>query len=160
METSFALVVIFGLPLALTVFLRANAGAMFLAACASFVLLSTLDPVVIADAAAVLPGDGEALARVLVVVISVLIAAIMFQKSVHGLKLSLNLLCSLAMSALLVLQLPGLTGLRVLLDLLSESWWLTLKGYDSVIVASGMLLSLFMVYHRNKPKSPKHKHLH
>ena len=54
-------------PLLLLFVFKANAGILFLAACAGLVLLQTLDPTVVTTAGAVIPGDGESVIRLLVV---------------------------------------------------------------------------------------------
>lgn len=146
-------------PVALALFLRANAGAMFLAGCGGIVLLSTLDPVLVTTAGAVFPTEGESIVRILVILATVVIAALLFKNSVNGYKVLLNTGISFLLGLLFMLQLPGLTGLSPLITLTQESWWQDIQLYESAIVVAGLGLSLttVLVKKNQNHKSKHHK---
>lgn len=146
-------------PVILSQVMRANAGAMFLSACGGIVLLSTLDPVLVTTAGAVFPTEGESIVRLLVIVATIVIAALLFKNSIDGWhKTLLNSSIALLLGLLLLLQLPILTGMGALLSLLRESWWQDIALYDSAIVVVGLGLGLtsVIVKHHSRHKS-KHK---
>ncbi len=150
-------VVVF-LPLLLALLQRANAGAMFLATCSAMVLLGTLDPSLVGSAGSAFPSEGEAIVRTLVIVVALLYATIMFRRSVHGLKMFLNIVCSILLGAMLASELPRLTGLSLFIPFVGETWWQQLNSYNSIIVLSGLALSLYLIYHRPTKKEKKKHH--
>lgn len=151
-----AAIVVFS-PALLAQFMRANAGAMFLASCGGIVLLSTLDPVLVTTAGAVFPTEGEAIVRVLVIVATIIIATLLFKNSVHGYRAIVNNLVALLLGVLLLLQLPALTGFSPFISLISEQWWQEVQLYESAIVVAGLGLSLTAVLVK---KNQHHKSHH
>jgi len=152
---------LFGFSVGLVAILRTNAGVMFLAACSGVVLLGSIDPVVISTAGAVVPSEGEAYVRLSVVALSVVFAALVFKKSVHGLAIGLHMLIASVMSVVLLLLLPERTGVSWLLSASDDSLWLNLSNYLSLIVATGFASSLFAIYsvrHGKTKKDKKIKH--
>ena len=158
MTTAIAALLFLGIPLALLVFAKANAGVMFLAACAGIVLLSSLDTAFVATAGAVVPGEGEATVRLLVVLFSMTLAGLAFRGSVRGLRIVSNALVVLLLSAMLWLELPPIVGASWLVDTMSEQAWRTTQNFQSLIIASGLGLSLLVIMTKDhKPKRSKHK---
>lgn len=147
------------IPIAVAVVMRANAGAMFLAGCGGIVLLSTLDPVLVTTAGALFPSQGEAMVRIMVVLASIVIAAILFKDSIFGTKMVANVLIAFLLGLLLVLQLPALTGLTQLVNLIRLDWWRDLELYESAVVVAGLGVSLVMVLvKKHAPKKSHKKH--
>lgn len=156
MESVIVAAIVVLTPVLLAQFMRANAGAMFLSACGGIVLLSTLDPVLVTTAGAIIPAEGEAIVRVLVVVATIVIASVLFRDTVVGMRSALNVVTGLLLGFLLLTQLPALTGLGVLIDIVNESWWRQIDDYSSLIVVAGLLVSLSMVLLK-KHSHKKHK---
>ena len=134
-----------GFTLFLLVFFKANAGILFLSACAGVILLQSLDPVVISAAGAVLPSEGEAYVKLLVVLLSMLFAAMMFRHSVKPSQLAIHGLLAVVTGLLLWLLLPSTTGLSWLRSAVREDIWQTLKSYETLVVSLGFCLSLVVV---------------
>lgn len=159
MESVILAAVIVLSPLVVAQLFRSNAGAMLLAGCGAFVLLGTLDPVLITTAGAVIPTEGEAIVRLLVIATTIGIATSIFSHTIHGSRVVINGIIALLLGFILLLQLPILTGLGPLVDLVREDWWKQLELYDSGIVLLGLGLSLLMVLTKGeKHKKPKKKH--
>ncbi len=153
------LVIFLGLPLALLIIYKSNAGVMFLAACAGLVLLSSLDDAVVTTAGSVVPGEGEAYVRLSVVLLSIFFAALMFRHTVHGTKLFLHGAIVILLAGMLWVTVPGVTGLSWLQESSDLNFWLDLYSFRSIIIALGFSLSLIAVLtsrHKSKHKSKKH----
>ncbi len=135
-----------GLPLLLLFLFKSNAAIMFFAACAGIVLLSSLDPSVVATAGALLPGEGEGYIRLSAVLLVLVFAALMFKGAVH--KASGYLLHGVVVlmtSLMLWTTLPEKTGVSWLLDSTSQSVWRTLSDFQTFIIAFGFSLSLVVI---------------
>jgi hypothetical protein len=133
---------ILGAMLFLLFFFRANGGILFFAACTAVVLLQSLDPAVVSTAAAIVPKEGEAYVKLLVLLLSLVFAALMFKGSVKSSHLALHGVVVVVGSALLLLVLPELTALSWLLEVRSNMLWQTAKEYETLIVTLGFSLSL------------------
>jgi hypothetical protein len=157
MTTAIAALIFLGIPLALLVFMKANAGIMFLTACAGIVLLGTLDTTFVATAGAVVPGEGEATVRLFVVMFSLIISGVAFRGSVRGARLISNGLVVILLAAMLWLQLPPIVGASWLVDTMQESAWQTTKAFQTLIIASGLAVSLLVIMTKDhKPKKSRH----
>lgn len=157
MATAIAALLFLGIPLSLLLFAKANAGIMFLAGCAGIVLLSGLDTEFISTAGTVVPGEGEATVRLLVVMFSVAIAGLSYRGSVKGLRFVSNTAVVFLLAAMLWVQLPPVVGASWLVDTMQEKAWRTTKDYQTPIIASGLGLSLLVVMTKeHKPKKSKH----
>ena len=151
-------IVLLGLPLLLLFWFKTNAGVVFLAACAGLVLLSSLDPVVVSAAGAFVPHEGEAYVRLIVVLLSIIFAAMMFKHSVKSGYLYLHVLLALLTAVMLWLLLPSVTGVSWLLDNSKEAIWQNVNEYRTLIVAAGFSLSLLAVLTKASHHSGKAKH--
>lgn len=147
-----------GLPLALLIVLKTNAGVMFLAACAGLVLLDSLDPTVVTTAGAIIPGEGEALVRLTVVLLSIIFAATMFRHAISNAQLPLHIVIALLIGVTLWLVLPSSTGVTFLLDNAKQSLWQNTNDFLTLIVASGFSLSLLAILLAKPAKHEKGKH--
>lgn len=135
----------FGLPLFLLYFYKAHAGVMFFAACAGIVLLTSLDVTFVAAAGAIVPGEGEALVRLAVVMAIVVIAALVYRHTVGGMMLFLHGLIMIVLGLTLWLYLPTLSGVSWLGETTATSGWELARDFQSPIVATGLMLSLVTV---------------
>jgi len=157
MSTAIAALLFLGIPLSMLIFLKANAGIMFLAGCAGIVLLATLDNAFVATAGAVVPGEGEATIRLAVVMFTIVLAGLSFKGSVRGLRFVSNGLVVLLLAAMLWLQLPPVVGASWLVDTMQERAWEITQDFQTVIIASGLAISLLVVMTKDhKPKKSKH----
>ncbi len=147
-----------GMPLFLLLYFKANAGVMFLAACAGLVLLSSLDPVVVSTAGAFVPKEGEAYVRLAVVLLSIIFAAMMFKHSVKTSQLYLHVLLAVVTAVMLWLLLPSVTGVSWLLDNSKEDLWQMVNDYRTLIVAAGFSLSLLAVLTKSSHHGGRAKH--
>ena len=136
---------------------KANAGVMFLAACAGLILLNSIDPTVITTAGAIVPSEGEAYVRLTVVLLSILFAAMMFRKSIQGSHVILHGFVGVVLALVLILILPETTGVSWLIDASRESIWQDVDNFRSLIVAGGFGLSLIAVLTTTR-KHPRRKH--
>lgn len=155
MHIALPLILFFGLPLAILIMFRANAGIMFLAACTGIVLLNNLDDVVVTTAGAVVPGEGEAYVRLTVVLLSLAFAGMVFRNTVKGSALFLHGLIVLLIGVTLWLTMPEATGISWLTDVLDESWWQDVNNYRALIITAGFSLSLVAVL-TGRSKHKKH----
>ncbi len=144
------------LPLGLLFVFSTNAGVMFLAACAGLVLLGSLDPTVVTTAGSVVPGEGEAYIRLSVVMLSILLAAMMFKGSVKGSTLFLHVGVIVFLAGTLWVLLPNATGVSWLLDSSKEPIWNDLNEFKSLIIAAGFSFSLLAVLTRTKGHRSRH----
>ncbi len=157
MSTAIAALLFLGIPLSMLVFMKANAGIMFLAGCAGIVLLATLDNTFVATAGAVVPGEGEATIRLTVVLFTIILAGLSFRGSVRGIRFISNGLVVVLLAAMLWLQLPPVVGASWLVDTMQERAWEITQDFQTVIIASGLGLSLLVVMTKDhKPKKSKH----
>lgn len=159
MSYAIAALAFLGLPLALLVFTKANAGIMFFAACAGIVLLSSLDMTFIATAGSVVPGEGEATVRLMVVLGALTVAGLAFRGYVKGFRLVSNGLVVLLLAAMLWLQLPPLVGASWLTETMMNDAWYELRNFQSLIIASGLAISLLVIMtkeQRHKSRATKH----
>lgn len=148
----------FILPLSLVIGLRANAGIMFFAACTGIVLLNSLDVTFVAAAGSVVPGDGESIVRLLVVLGAVFISALAFRHTVKGGALLFHIVLAGLLGATLWLELPALTGASWLLTTISERSWEILDAFQSPIIATGLALSLVLLLSKDHKYKKKSKH--
>lgn len=153
-----SLVACVALPLSLLVILKSNAGVMFLAACTGIVLLQSLDPAVVTTAGAVIPMDGESIVRLLVVLMSLIFAAVMFRQTIRNSQLALHIAVTVLIGVTLWLVLPASTGLSTLLDTSSMSLWREINEFRTLIIATGFSLSLLAILMAKPPKHEKSKH--
>lgn len=130
---------------------------MFLAGCAGVVLLSTLDVAFVATASAVLPTrDGEAIVRLGVVMLAIAFSGIVSKSSVKGVKMVISLILVILLALMLWQQLPSVVGASWLIEATKDPMWRTVNSYQTLIVASGLMLSLFMIIPKQKHKKSKH----
>lgn len=149
-------VALLGMPLFLVFFLKCNAGALFLAGCTGLVLLLSLDHAVISTAGAILPSEGEAYIRLLVVLLSIIFAGMLFRESVHGSAFSLHGLVALFLGFVLWLALPEATGLSWLSKSLNSPLWQDVKQFQALVVAAGFSLSLLVIHTKSTKQHKKH----
>ena len=139
------ILILLGIPLFLLFFFRTNAGVVFLGACGGLVLLNTLDPNVVTAAGSIIPSEGESYVRFLVVFLSMSFAAMMFRHAINSSYIVLHVLISIFLAATLILILPASTGLSWLLDATKSDIWQTASEYKTLVVATGMSLSLLAI---------------
>jgi hypothetical protein len=151
-------VVLAGLPVALLVGLKTNAGIMFLAACAGLILLESLDPTVVTTAGAIVPGEGEAFVRLAVVLLSVVFSGVMFRHSVSNSQIPIHILIAFLIGVMLALILPASTGVSWLLETTRESLWQDVNDYRTLVIAGGFSLSLLAILLAKPAKHGKEKH--
>ncbi len=151
-------VVLLGLPVGLLLFFKANAGVMFLAACAGLVLLSTLDPAVVSTAGAIVPKEGEGYVRLAVVLLSIVFSAMIFRNTIKHGTLLLHVVLAVLIAVMLWLLLPSATGVSWLLDNLKEPIWQNVNEFRTLIVTSGFSLALIATLTNGSGKSKKSKH--
>ncbi len=147
-------VCVLGLPMFLMILFRSNAAIMFLSACAGIVLLDSLDATVVATAAAVVPGEGEAYIRLAVVLLSVAFAALMFRGTIH--KLSGYFLHGILVTLTAVLlwaALPSLSGVSWLLESATQPIWEYVDDFRAIVVALGLALSLVVALRTKHPEA-------
>ncbi len=156
MHIALPVILFFGLPLVMLLMFKANAGIMFLAACAGLVLLSNLDEAVVTTAGAVVPGEGEAYVRLAVVLLTIAFAGLVFRDTVRGRSMLLHGLIVALIGATLWLVLPEATGVSWLADSLEKSWWQDTNNYRALIITAGFALSLVAVL-TGRSKHKKHK---
>ncbi len=145
-----------GFVLFLLFFFKANTGVIFLAACAGLVLLQSLDPVVVSAAGAVVPSEGEAYVKLLVVLLSMVFAAMMFRNSVKPSQFIMHAILAVVTGLMLWLVLPESTGLSWLIDVTREPIWQNLKDYETLVVSLGFSLSLLTVLMHKAHTHRKH----
>ncbi len=132
---------------------------MFLAGCAGVVLLGTLDDAFVVTASAVLPiKDSEAVVRLSVVMLAIAFSGIVFKSSIKGFKQVVNWILVILLALMLWQQLPSVVGADWLVAATKDSWWGVINDYQTLIVATGLLLSLFMIMPKEKEKHKKSKH--
>ncbi len=125
---------------------RANAAVSFFAACTGIVLLSGLDPAVVSTSAVFLPGEGEAYVRIAVMMLTMLLAALLYRHTVHdALRWVLHGTITLCTVAMLWVVLPSKTGVGALLNVIDEPLWITVSNYETLIVAVGFSISVLIV---------------
>lgn len=151
-------VVLAGLPVALLLGLKSNAGIMFLAACAGLILLESLDPTVVTTAGAIVPGEGEAFVRLAVVLLSVIFSGVMFRHSISASQVPLHIFIALLIGVTLALILPASTGVSWLLDTTRESLWQDVNDYRTLVIAGSFSLSLLAILLAKPAKHEKGKH--
>ncbi len=126
---------------------------MFLSGCAGIVLLSTLDNAFVSTAGAVVPGnDGDSIVRLGVVILSVVFSGVFFKKASKGINLFLSIILVFLLAIMFWQQLPYLVGASWLLDTVDTQYWRQVNDYQTLVVASGLLLSLFAVMSKVKHK--------
>ena len=157
MHIALPLVLFFGLPLAMLVMLKANAGIMFLAMCAGLVLLQSLDDVVVTTAGSVVPGEGEAYVRLAVVLLSIVFASLIFRETVRGGIFALHVLIVLLIGVTLWLTLPAVTGMSWLSESAASDMWIEVNNYRSLIITAGFALSLVAVLMNHARHKRHHK---
>jgi hypothetical protein len=146
------------LPLAILFFFKSNGGILFLAACAGIVLLNSLDPVVVTTAGAIVPGEGEAYIRLMVVMLSMLFAGLVFRNTIKGSALFLNSLIVFLTSLMLWVTLPEATGVSWLIESIDSEIWVRIKDFSTLIIAAGLSLSLVSLLFGHKKEHKKSKH--
>ena len=158
MATAIAALIFLGIPMSLLVFLKANGGIMFFAGCAAIVLLNSLDTTFVAAAGSVVPGEGEATVRILVVMATILFAALSFRGSVRGVRFISNGLVVILLAALLWIELPPVVGASWLVDTMQERAWQITQDFQTVITAAGLGMSLLVVMTKDhKHRKSKHR---
>lgn len=158
MELLFPAILFLGLPLFMLYFFKSNGGVLFLAACAGIVLLSSLDPVVVTAAGAIVPGEGEAYVRLAVVLLSIVFSGLVFRGTTKGTALVLNTFIVVLTALMLWVTLPESTGVSWLVDSIDSSYWKTLSDFSTLIIASGFALSLIAILFGHKKPHKKSKH--
>lgn len=159
MPLVFTGLLLLGLPLALFIVFKSNAAVMFFAACAGVVLLTTLDPTVVATAASVVPGEGEAYIRLAVVVASVAFAALLLRGSVHKpAEYMLHGLLVIVLAATLWAIMPELTNISWLEESTRQSTWEYVDDFKALVVAVGLSLSLLLLLKSRGGEKAKGKH--
>lgn len=150
-------ILFFGLPFLMLIMFKANAGIMFLAACAGLVLLNNLDDAVVTTAGAVVPGEGEAYVRLAVVLLTLAFAGLVFRNTVKGSSLFVHGLIVVLIGATLWLNMPEATGVSWLADSIGESWWQEANNYRALIITAGFALSLVAVLTGHSKHKKHHK---
>ncbi len=143
MEQIIGLIIVFGLPLSLALFVRANAGAMFLASSAGIVLLGTLNTNQVDKM--LLNGDNRSFLPAVVLMGLILYSALIFRKTIRGWRSIFNLAVAFLLSLMLMLQLPLLTGFTALFRFQNYFWWQRAALYDFLIIAIGLIFSLLLL---------------
>lgn len=151
-------ILLLGLPLFLLFFFKSNAGILFLASCAGIVLLESLDPTVVTTAGAIVPGEGEAYVRLVVVLLSIVFAAMMFRNSVKSSQLPLHVVLVVVTAAMLWLIIPSATGVSWLLSSVKEPIWQDVNEFRTLVVATGFSLGLVAVLAKSSGHEKKGKH--
>lgn len=146
------------LPLLMLYLFRANGGILFLAACAGIVLLNSLDPVVVTAAGAIVPGEGEAYIRLLVVMLSMLFSGLVFRNTVKGSAIFLSILIVFITSLMLWVTMPEATGVSWLIESIDSEIWARTKDFSTLIIATGLSLSLVSILLGHKKEHRKSKH--
>lgn len=146
------------IPLILLIIFRTNIGVLFLATCTGIVLLQSLDPAVVTTASAVLPGDGESIIRVAVVVMSLTFAAMMFRHAIASSQYLLHGILCIIVGIVLWLVLPVTSGLSLLVDAADSELWQNVNEFRTLIIATGFSLSLLAILMAKPPKHEKGKH--
>lgn len=145
-------------PIALVLLLRTSGAILFFCIAASVLLQQFLDPDAARLANSLLPNTGVDYISLGVLVVPAVIAAAVFAGTVKRAHLPLNVLIALVagLTALLTVDrfLPG----GVVVDLAETNAFKLLNDYQTVIVASGMLLSIFALRPSHKEGRKKHKH--
>lgn len=159
MDYALPAAVFLGIPVFMLLMFKSNIGIMFLAACTGIVLLGSLDQAVVTAAGSVVPGEGEAYVRLAVVVAAMCFAGFIFRGKVKGTMLPLNAIICLLLSLTLWLTLPAVTGVSWLTDGSTTEPWQQLNDFETLIIASGFLLSLISILlTRPHEKHKKSKH--
>ena len=146
------------LPLLMLFVYKSNVGVMFLSACSGLVLLSSLDPVVVVTAGAVVPGEGEAYVRLAVVLLSIVFSGLIFRGTTHGSIVPLHVLIAVILSIVLWLTLPSATGISWLVELVENDYWIDANNFKALFVASGFSLGLIVVLLGQQKHHKKSKH--
>ncbi len=157
MQIALPVILFFGLPTFMLLMFKANAGIMFLAACTGLVLLNNLDDVVVTTAGSVVPGEGEAYVRLIVVLLSLAFAGYIFRDSVKGAKTLLHGVIVLIIGTTLLLTMPEATGVSWLTDIVSESLWQDTNNYRALIITAGFALSLVALLTGRSKHKKRHK---
>ena len=143
-----------GIPLILFVLFKSSGAVMFFAACAGLVLLSTLDPTVVATAASVVPGESEAYIRLAVVLLSIAFSALLMRGSIHKApEYLLHGLLVFITAGMLWATLPSLSGVSWLVDSTKQNVWEYADDFKAVVVAAGLSLSLLIILRSKDRKS-------
>ncbi len=158
MELLPPLVLFLSLPLLMLFVYKTNVGIMFLSACSGLVLLSSLDPVVVVAAGAVVPGEGEAYVRLAVVLLSIVFSGLIFRGTTNGSIVPLHVFIAIILSIVLCLTLPSATGISWLVDVTENDYWNDADNYKALFVAAGFSLSLIAVLLGQQKHHKKSKH--
>ena len=158
MELILTAVALLGVPLITLFFFRSNGGILFLAACAGIVLLNSLDPVVVTTAGSIVPGEGEAYIRLIVVMLSIVFSGLVFRRTIKGSSLFLSGLIVVLTSLMLWATLPGATGVSWLIDSIDTEIWARISDFSTLIIATGLSLSLVSLLIGQKKEHKKSKH--
>ncbi len=153
MELILSVSLFLGLPLLMLLAFKSNVGIMFLAALSGLVLLSNLDDIVVNTAGAIFPGEGAALVRLTVVLLSMVFAGLVFRETTVGPAVILNGLIAVILAVTLWLTLPAATGVSWLVRNSQQQYWLDAYDYRALIIASGFALSLVAVLISRRYKS-------
>ncbi|MCA9346919.1 hypothetical protein KC960_05515 [Candidatus Saccharibacteria bacterium] len=150
--------VLMGFPIFLLFFFRTNLGVVFLSACGGLVLLNTLDPTVVTTAGAIIPSEGEAYVRLLVVLLSMIFAAMMFRGATKHSHLLLHFMISLLLGVMLLTIIPSSTGISWIMEITKNKIWQNVSDFETLIIAAGMSLSfLAILFGQRKHDVGKHK---
>lgn len=158
MDLLLPVIIFFIIPLAILFFFKSNGGILFLAACAGIVLLNSLDPVVVTAAGAIVPGEGEAYIRLLVVMLSMLFSGLVFRNTVKGSAIFLSVLIVFVTSLMLWVTMPEATGVSWLIESIDLEIWARMKDFSTLIIAAGLGLSLVSILLGQKREHKKSKH--
>lgn len=156
MELVIPFVALLAIPLIMLLVMNSHAGIMFFAACTGLILLSSLDSTVVVAAAALVPTEGEAYVRLAVVMLTIVFAGLVFRNTTAGSIVALHVLIILIMTIVLLMVLPGVTGLSWLEDMTKNKVWQDVNEFRSLIIGTGFGLSLLslttMVSHHKRSK--------
>lgn len=149
-------VVVFG-PLALTYFLKSNAGLGFLALCAGFVLGTSI----IGDLERLLSQKDLTLTGNTIGLILILVpflGTLLFGRRTHSKGFMFVLQCAAAVCAggLLALSLGPLLTTSAEFDITNSSLWDDLLNIQAGVIGVGALLSLLLVWSPNFKRPKKH----
>lgn len=153
---------IVGLPIALIIVSRANAAVVFLALCAGSVLARfvSIDATNIFNSFLPTSGSNSASTVQLALLFAPAFFTVVFmRKSVPASKLFINVGPAIAAGAAAgLLAVPLLPG-GVAHNIVSTDVWSTLQQYESLVIALGVLLSLFNIWFlmpRHSDRRKKH----
>lgn len=158
MDISVSMLIILYPTLLLWAF-KSHAGVIFFAACAGLVTVGTLDVAVVAAAGAVVPFEGEAYVRLMVVLMTIGLGALLSKNSVQKNGYVVHAILSLLVGCMLWILLPSATGVSWLVSGVDNDYWLVADSFKTLVIAGSFSLSLILIPTK-KQKHGKKKSVH